>query len=197
MDRVGERKTAKQASAASGRARRPAGVQFIITTQPSDATTSENLSLIRSHVAKDIHARARQRRLNKLLVAPQQPQARGLLRRVWEDDEWEAEEQASAAAGSYVPFQRAQRLGRRLAVRPKDASAEADRCRCSPQTILDVGRRDPYQQNAVWPLNEVEVFLLDYCELICTPFPPPFWATGLTSGGVPVCSRARRIVLGD
>lgn len=142
----------------------PVSLHFINLEHPSDATTTESLKQIRSHVAKDIHARTRRERLARQHSRPEN------VRFPENEDEDEAarlafqtnfiseQETINTSRGTLRLRRIASKLNRNYKQVP------------NPAEIISTTRQDPFD-SFVRPLSETEHFLLDHCkcEVILIP----------------------------
>lgn len=151
-----------------------AGLQFINTMQPGKFINAQSLSQIRSHVARDAHARRRQLKpraansrdvvSNGGLVSPRlsedsasSPEA--LSEGKSKDDEDDVSIDIIVKPNSLA-------LGRKIA--PKLRARQKNSYFSEPQQLIGDGRSDACKGNFAWCLSDDEQFLFDYCKLSCT-----------------------------
>ena len=134
----------------------PASLHFIHIEHPSDATTTESLKQIRSHVAKDIHARLRRDRICRQKSRPSTHHAPGS-----EEDEENARLKFQS---DFISEQKTINTSRG-AVRLRRIASKLNRRYVpvlSPTEIICSTRQDPFD-SFVRPLSSTEHFLIDHC----------------------------------
>jgi len=153
----------------------PISFHFINTRHPSQAKRSDTIRTIRSHVAKDNHARARRDRGARLeiqVIAPWRNQAaagstQGSHRRNCEENVRDSQDIATEAIGGRS---HGERLGNQLVAQallvpcaPPHTDEEGSAPPCSPLNVLASNRRNPFQTYGR-DVTEVEHLLIDHCE---------------------------------
>ncbi|KAK3332676.1 hypothetical protein B0T19DRAFT_416252 [Cercophora scortea] len=127
--------------------RRHPSLFFVNTSHPGDATSSKSLSSIRSHVAKDIHARARHARSVK-------PRSKSSVDR--DGPTKTAARQMHRSSATAPQLQAAEANTRPVALRRNYVHVPLP----SPSTILSP-QGDPFGSSAR-PLSELETSLISY-----------------------------------
>jgi hypothetical protein len=148
----------------------PVKLQFINTVHPSESTTAKRISQIRSHVAKDSHARRRQRKAAKACtscttysVSSSSPES---ILAAAEDADW-TEDSHLAWISSLHPTNTARSTNTALGYRGLRKIAPKVRAVVSspgPRQMIGDAKRDAWTGAFAWNLTDDEYSHFNYCE---------------------------------
>ncbi|KAM0263905.1 hypothetical protein ACHAQJ_000940 [Trichoderma viride] len=130
------------ASSSKSKEKQPLSIRFLNLTNPNDATKSEALTAIRSHVAKNTHGRKQESRRTHLEIRQYRPATRGGKTKDLSSQEKADAQLVQEASEFNVPVVRRRKSqeGSRL--------PEPEIWIPNPQTFVTTHRRNPFQISA-------------------------------------------------
>lgn len=132
-------------------------IRFLNLTNPSDATKSDALTVIRSHVAKNTHGRKQESRRARLEIRQYRPETGSSKA----NDRWSQVDVDT----QLVP--KIEQLQPSVTREPKHNEevrpTELEIWMPNPQTFVTSNRRNPFQSTAI-PVSDYESALIDHCK---------------------------------
>lgn len=135
-------------------------IRFLNLTNPNDATKSDALTVIRSHVAKNTHGRKQESRRARLEIRQYRPSTRT----VKSNDRWSQEDGKTRSVQE--PEESKLPVARRRQSREGSRLFKPEIWTPNPQTFVTSNRKNPFQ-TSVKAISDLENALVDHCKYPC------------------------------